>query len=75
MDKEWIPTGVWRFREIAKEALKQVPLKFETLEQAFIQVKKMLDYPLEKIMDRSNTLRIIKSQRTLEDFFPKDIHG
>jgi len=50
-------------------------LKFETLEQAFIQVKKMLDYPLEKIMERSNTLRIIKSQRTLEDFFPKDIHG
>ncbi|MCK5184791.1 MAG: hypothetical protein KAQ95_10830 [Candidatus Heimdallarchaeota archaeon] len=75
VDKEWIPTGVWRFREIAKEALKQVPLKFETLEQAFVQVKKMLDYPLEKIMDRSNTLKIIKSQRTLEDFFPKDIHG
>jgi hypothetical protein len=75
VDKEWIPCGVWRFREIAKEALKKVPLTFDTLEQGFEALKKIIKFPLEKYLAKSNTYKIIKSQRTLEDFFPKDVHG
>ncbi|MFW9923711.1 MAG: hypothetical protein ACFFDW_10545, partial [Candidatus Thorarchaeota archaeon] len=35
VDKDWIPLGVWRFREIAKEALKFKPLIFNSLEEGF----------------------------------------
>jgi len=75
VDKEWIPCGVWRFREIAKEALKQRPIIAPTMEKGFEELKKIVKYPLEKYLARSNTYKLIKTQRTLEDFFPKDIHG
>lgn len=75
VDKEWIPCGVWRFREIAKEALKQKPIIAPTLEKGFEELKKIIKYPLEKYLVKSNTYKLLNSQRTLEDFFPKDIHG
>ncbi|MGC9777709.1 MAG: hypothetical protein HZR80_00540 [Candidatus Heimdallarchaeota archaeon] len=75
VDKKWIPTGVWRFREIAREALKKRPLVFDAVEQGFLGLKKIIQYPLEKYLEKSNTYKIIRSQRTLEDYFPKDIHG
>jgi hypothetical protein len=31
---DWIPLGVWRFRELAREAMKAVPQTFDTLEKA-----------------------------------------
>jgi hypothetical protein len=75
VDKEWIPCGVWRFREIAREALKKVPLVFDTVEQGFEALKKIIKFPLENYLARSNTYKIMRNQRTLDDFFPKDVHG
>jgi len=73
--KEWVPMGVWRFREIAKEALKQEPMKFDSLEQAYVELKKRMVLPLERWLNKSHTLKILKTQPTLESFFPKDVQG
>lgn len=38
----WIPLGVWRFREIARRALKYLPIRFSTLEEALDYVEKII---------------------------------
>jgi len=75
VDKEWIPCGVWRFREIAKEALKQQPILADTVEEGFLELKKIIRYPLEKYLEKSNTYKIMRKQQTLEQFFPKEVQG
>ncbi|MBD3190171.1 MAG: hypothetical protein GF308_05990 [Candidatus Heimdallarchaeota archaeon] len=75
VDKSWIPLGVWRFREIAREAFQQEPKEFETVEEALEELKKRLVLPLDKWLEASTTIDIIQNQTTLEDFFPKELHG
>ena len=73
--KEWVPMGVWRFREIAKEALRKEPMRFDSLESAYVELKKRMALPLERWLNKSHTLKILKTQPTLESFFPKDVQG
>jgi hypothetical protein len=75
VDKDWVPLGVWRFREIAREALKRNPLKFDSREEAFSKLKKRLVLPLENWLAVSETLNIIRKQKTLDEYFPRDIQG
>ena len=75
VDREWVPMGVWRFREIAKEALKHPPKKFNTMNEALGELKKRLALPLERWLAVSETYKIYNTQKTLEDFFPKDVQG
>ncbi len=75
VDREWVPMGVWRFREIAKEALKHPPKKFDSMDNAFAELKKRLALPLERWLNVSKTYKIYRTQKTLEDFFPKDVQG
>jgi len=65
---EWIPLGVWRFREIAREALRKQPVRFDTLEQSLNELQKRLRLPLEKWLERSRILRWHKTQRKLTSF-------
>lgn len=65
---EWIPLGVWRFREICREALTSQPLKFDTLEEALNKMKKRLKLPLPKWLERSRILRWFKTQTEITEF-------
>lgn len=65
---EWIPLGVWRFREICREALKKKPLRFNSLEVALNGVGKGLKLPLTRWLERSEVLRLLKAQTRLTTF-------
>ena len=65
---EWIPLGVWRFREICREALRRQPSMFNTLEEALDEMGKKLRLPLVRWLDRSEILRWFRSQTRLSKF-------
>jgi len=65
---EWIPLGVWRFREICREALRRQPVMFNTLEEALDEMGKRLRLPLARWLERSEILRWLKSQTRLTKF-------
>ncbi|MFH0748430.1 MAG: hypothetical protein V1915_00695 [Candidatus Bathyarchaeota archaeon] len=66
---EWIPLGVWRFREICREALRRDPLKVKTVGEALNELKKRLRLPLQRWLERSEILRWQKAQTRLTKFF------
>jgi hypothetical protein len=65
---EWIPLGVWRFREICREALRRKPIIHNTLGEALTEMKNRLRLPLVRWLEKSEILRIFKSQTRLTDF-------
>ena len=65
---EWIPLGVWRFREICREALRGKPIIFNTLEEAMEEIEKRLNLSLAKWLERSQILRWFKIQTRLTNF-------
>ena len=65
---EWIPLGVWRFREICREALRRQPIVFNTLEEALDEIGRRLRLPLVRWLDRSEILRWFRSQTRLTKF-------
>jgi len=65
---EWIPLGVWRFREICREALKKEPMKLNTLKEGLDELGKRLQLPLERWIDKSTILRWYQTQKRLTCF-------
>ena len=65
---EWIPLGVWRFREICREALRRQPVMFDTLEEALDAMGSRLRLPLAKWLERSEILRWFQTQTRLTRF-------
>ncbi|MDH5794787.1 MAG: Nre family DNA repair protein [Candidatus Bathyarchaeota archaeon] len=65
---EWIPLGVWRFREICREALRKEPLHLDTLEESLNELRKRLRLPLEKWLAKSQILRWHRRQKRLTSF-------
>jgi hypothetical protein len=43
--REWVPLGVWRFRELARRALTGSPSRFRTLDNALSEARKRLLIP------------------------------
>jgi hypothetical protein len=66
---DWIPLGVWRFRELAKDALASPPQAFDTLEQALAEVGNRLNSPIKPWLDASRLYKYMKEQKRLFDFF------
>ncbi|WP_174590675.1 Nre family DNA repair protein [Methanocella conradii] len=66
---DWIPLGVWRFRELAKEALSRPPQPFDTLEEALKELEKRLRSPIRPWLEASRLYRLTKEQKLLSDFF------
>jgi hypothetical protein len=66
---DWIPLGVWRFRELAKEAMKAVPQKFDTLEKAIAALQGCMYTPLQHWLKASSLYRYMREQRRLTDYF------
>lgn len=66
---DWIPLGVWRFRELARDALATAPQAFDTLEKAIDAVAARLYSPLRPWLDASRLYRYMREQRRLTDYF------
>jgi hypothetical protein len=59
-----IPVGVWEVRENVRQAMKNTPKKFDTLQGALQDISMRLKIPLKEYLERSNLLL----QRRLEEF-------
>lgn len=66
--KEWIPLGVWRFRELARHALREGSQRFSTLEESLEVLGGRLRIPLRRWLDRSKLYSFQTTQRRLEEF-------
>ncbi len=69
--REWIPLGVWRFREICREALRKQPAKFNSLQQALTELEKRLQLPMRTWISCSHLIRYHKEQYGLESFLER----
>jgi hypothetical protein len=65
---EWIPLGVWRFREICREAFRRKPIILNTLGEALNEMTNRLRLPLKKWVEKSKILHIFKTQTRLTQF-------
>jgi hypothetical protein len=63
--KEWIPLGVWRFRELARRALTGDPSRFTSLEDAISEARKSLLIPYQNWAEASRLLSYYKAQKQL----------
>lgn len=66
---DWIPLGVWRFRELTREALTTAPQTFDTLEKAISAIGGLLYSPLKPWLGASNLHKYLRQQRKLTDYF------
>ena len=66
---DWIPLGVWRFRELTKEALIGAPQAFDTLSGAITAISGLLYSPIKPWLGASSLYRYLRQQRKLTDFF------
>lgn len=65
---EWIPLGVWRFRELSREALQHPPVKRASLSAALHVLTHRLQLPLQKWIEQSSILPWVKHQTRLTQF-------
>ncbi len=66
-----MPVGVWNVRENVRAALKSVPRKFSSLDEAFAYISTKLAIPKERWIKQSTVLKDTLYQKGLEDFFGK----
>ncbi|MEM3046903.1 MAG: hypothetical protein QW057_07480, partial [Candidatus Bathyarchaeia archaeon] len=64
----WIPVGVWRLRELCREALRQPPLRLETLDESLRALSGRLRLPLARWTQVSRLLGLRRRQRGLEAY-------
>jgi hypothetical protein len=63
-----MPVGVWNVRESVRKALKEPYQKFDTLDQALVNISEKMDIPLQRWIKNSAVLKNRLFQRKLEDF-------
>ena len=66
--QQWVPLGVWRFREIAKRALAAGVKKFQSMDEATAEIGKHLRNPLHNWLTKSQLYNDFLSQTKLSDF-------
>ncbi len=65
---QWVPLGVWRFREIAHRALNKPTKRFSTLDEAILEIDYYLRHPVKKYLDASTIYKEFNHQTLLTDF-------
>ncbi|MBE0522025.1 MAG: hypothetical protein IBX39_07145 [Candidatus Methanoperedenaceae archaeon] len=64
-----MPVGVWNVRENVREALRNPPHRFQTLDDVFGYISTRLVIGKERWIQESTVLKETKYQKGLEDFF------
>ena len=65
----WAPLGVWVVREGVREAMKNKPMVFESVDKALESMSTRINTPHEKWIKKADMLSDVKAQRTLDAFF------
>ena len=63
--EDWVPLGVWRYRELARAALQKKPLRFASLDQADAELGRRLQLPLENWWRASVVRAYLRDQRRI----------
>jgi len=64
-----MPVGVWQVRENVKNAMRQKPLLYNTLNEALLRISSQFQIPLESWVQESHLIRDTLFQRRITDFF------
>ncbi len=64
-----MPVGVWQVRENVRNAIKQKPLKFNTLKEALNRIANKFQIPLKYWIARSTLLKNMLYQRRISEYF------
>ncbi len=66
--EDWVPLGVWRYRELARAALRKRPARFPSMDLAETELGRRLRLPLSNWW-RSSVLRAyLRSQRRISSY-------
>ena len=68
-DKYVVPLGVWQIRENVRHALKQQPIRFETLDSALQFLSSKLRVPMEEYKKASALIPYFKKQKRITNWF------
>jgi hypothetical protein len=63
-----MPVGVWQVRENVRNAMKQKPLKYDTLEEALTRIASRFEIPMEYWIQHSNLLQNALFQKRITDY-------
>jgi hypothetical protein len=66
-----MPVGVWQVRENVKNAMRQKPLTFNTLNEALERITTQFTIPLQSWIRESHLVRNALFQKRITDFFGK----
>jgi hypothetical protein len=66
-----MPVGVWQVRENVRNAVRHVPLKYNTLNEALNRIASQFQIPLKQWIEKSTLLKKALFQRRITDYFKK----
>jgi len=66
-----MPVGVWQVRENVRNAMRQPPLKFSTLDEALKRIASQFQIPLKEWIRRSKLLQDALFQKRVTQYFEK----
>ena len=64
-----MPVGVWQVRENVRNAMRQVPNKFRTLDEALMHISNQFQIPLSRWIQTSKLLQDALYQKKLTEYF------
>jgi DNA repair protein NreA len=67
-----MPIGVWQVRENVRNAMRNVPNKYNTLNEALNHIASQLQIPMKRWINQSSLLKNILYQRRITDYFKKN---
>jgi len=66
--EDWVPLGVWRYRELARAALAKKPSRFADLDGAEAELRHRLRLPLENWWRASVLRGYLRGQRRITSY-------
>ena len=66
--EDWVPLGVWRYRELARAALAKKPSRFPDLDGAEAELRHRLRLPLENWWRASVLRGYLRGQRRITSY-------
>jgi hypothetical protein len=67
-----MPIGVWQVRENVRNAMRNVPYNYNTLNEALTRIASRLQIPLKRWINQGSLLKNILYQRRITDYFKKN---